>query len=167
MMKIVLRFLTVLLLFAGMRASAQQPIALYDDSKVYNEAVHLFEHEKFAAAQHRFEEYIKVQKDPQHALRINSEYYRGVCALYLLQKDAEFLLEAFVREHPDSPWKKEAYFELASFYYKNKSYKKSLEWFDLVDPADLTNDQRIAFYYKRHSRLKRMILPTRVKIFLK
>lgn len=130
-------------------AMAQEPVALYDPVVVYKEALHLFEHEKYSASMKKFEEYIAVETDPQHALRINSEYYKGICALYLLQPDAEYQLERFVREHPDSPWKQHAYFELASFNYQKKSYKKALEWFREVDPAELTNDQRIAFYYKR------------------
>lgn len=155
MMKTLFKIFSIAFVLGISRAHAQEPIALYDVAAVYKEAVSLFEHEKFAAAQHKFEEYIVAQSDPQHALRVNSEYYRGICALYLLQKDAEFLLESFVREHPDSPWKREVYFELASFHYKNKSYKKALEWFEEVDVNHLTNDQKIAFFYKRgHARFE-------------
>jgi tetratricopeptide (TPR) repeat protein len=128
---------------------AQEPIAIYDNSQVYNEALSLFDHEKYAASMERFDDYIALQKDPQHALRINAEYYRGICKLYLQQRDAEFELERFVREHPDSPWKGHAYFELATFNYKSKNYRKAIEWFGEVDPTELSDAQKIEFYYKR------------------
>ncbi len=139
----------VAMLFCVSEISAQEPIALFDKTAIYNEGVGLFDHEKYVAAKQKFEEYIALEKDPQHALRVNAEYYKGICALYLQHKDAEFLLEQFVRAHPDSPWKQKAYFELASFSYKSKSYKKALEWFEKVDKDQLSNNDKIAFYYRR------------------
>ncbi len=149
--------LTALLLtIASLPFRAQAPIALYDNTRVYREALELFDHEKFVPAKEKFEEYIRLEKDPQHALRVNSEYYSGICALYLLHKDAEYQLEKFVMEHPDSPWKQRAYFELATFNYQKKSYEKALEWFEYVDEKDLSADERIEFRYKRgHSSFER------------
>lgn len=128
---------------------AQEPIALYDPVNLYNQALELFEHEKYVPAKEKFEQYIAESRDPQHALRINAEYYSGICALYLFHKDAEFVLEKFVREHPDSPWKQHVYFELATFYHKKKGYKKALEWFEQVDVNDLSNTEKQEFFFKR------------------
>jgi tetratricopeptide (TPR) repeat protein len=134
---------------------AQAPIALYDKTRVYREALELFDHEKYVPAKEKFEEYIDLEKNPQHALRINSEYYSGICALYLLHKDAEYQLEKFVLEHPDSPWKQRAYFELATFNYQKRSYQKALEWFEFVDERELSAAEKIEFRYKRgHSRFE-------------
>lgn len=148
-MKTLIKILLGCLILLPSLAVAQEPIALYDKSGVYKDALGLYDHEKYSAAQSKFNEFIALEKDPQNALRINAEYYSGICALYLLHPDAEYALEKFVREHPDSPWRQHAYFELATFNYKNKSYKKALEWFKEVDVNELTNDQKIAFYYKR------------------
>jgi TolA-binding protein len=125
-MKIMKNYLFLwLLLLSPLLSESQTPIALYDKTRVYREALELFDHEKYVPAKEKFEEYIKLEKDPQHALRINSEYYSGICALYLLHKDAEYQLEKFVLEHPDSPWKQRAYFELATFNYQKKSLRQS------------------------------------------
>jgi len=141
--------LLLLLCALGLTVSAQEPIAIYDRTNVYREALELYDHEKYVPAKEKFEQFIALEVDPQNALRINSEYYRGICALYLLHVDAEFLLETFVREHPDSPWKHHAYFELATFNYKKKSYKKALEWFQEVDESTLSAKERVEFRYKR------------------
>jgi tetratricopeptide (TPR) repeat protein len=136
-------------------AMAQKPIAYYDPTIYYREGLELFHHDKFVAAKEKFEQYIAAESNAQHTLRINAEYYNGICSLYLLHKDAEYQLEKFVQEHPDSPWKGHVYFELATFNYKKRNYKKTLEWFEFVDPKSLTTDERTAFYYKRgHSRLE-------------
>lgn len=146
-------FIIALLWFA--KTQAQEPIALYDNTRIYRQALDLFDHEKYVPAKEKFEQYISLEKNPQHALRINSEYYKGVCALYLFHPDAEFLLEQFVLEHPDSPWKQRAYFELGTFNYQKKTYKKALEWFQFVDESLLTTSEKTEFKYKRgHARFE-------------
>jgi TolA-binding protein len=141
--------LLVVTLLCSQALLAQEPIALFDKTAVYKEAIHLYDHEKYSASMKKFEEYIGLELDPQNAMRINAEYYKGICALYLLQPDAEYQLIRFVREHPDSPWKHHVYFELATFNYQRKSYKKALEWFQEVDQDMLSNDEKIEFFYKR------------------
>jgi len=143
-------YLFLFILFAcSLSLQAQPPIALYDNTRLYREALELFDHEKYVAAKEKFQEYISLEKDPQHALRINSEYYSGICALYLFHKDAEYQLEQFVLEHPDSPWKRRAFFELATFNYQKKQYKKTLEWFKQVDERDLNPKDKNEMRYKR------------------
>lgn len=149
-------FISFNLALLSLVSLGQAPVALYDNTRLYREALELFEHEKYVPAKEKFEQYINAENDPQHALRINSEYYNGICALYLLHKDAEYQLEKFVLEHPDSPWKQYVYFELATFSYKNRNYKKALEWFDFVDERSLNTAQKVEFLYKRgHSRFER------------
>ncbi len=144
-----------MLLLIPFFSEAQAPIALYDKTRVYREALELFDHEKYVPAKEKFEEFIKLEKNPQHALRINSEYYSGICALYLLHKDAEYQLEKFVLEHPDSPWKQRAYFKLATFNYQKRDYTKALEWFDFLDERELSKIEKIEFRYKRgHARFE-------------
>lgn len=141
--------LLCLILACAFSSAAQRPIYQYDPSLLYREAIDLFDHEKFVPAKEKFEQFIDQEKDTQHALRINAEYYTGLCALYLNHQDAEFLLEKFVREHPDSPWKQHAFFELATVSFQKKSYKKALEWFEKVDERELTAEDRLEFRYKR------------------
>lgn len=155
-MKVMMKLsVSVLLALVSLVGLGQVPIALYDNTRLYREALELFDHEKYVAAKEKFEQYIIAEKNPQNALRINSEYYSGICALYLMHKDAEYQLEKFVLEHPDSPWKQHVYFELATFSYKNKQYKKALEWFEFVEERNLSAEDKIEFRYKRgHSRFE-------------
>jgi len=148
-MKVCSFFLFAFILCLGMDVRAQEPIAISDNTRIYREGLELFEHEKYVPSKLKFEEYIELENDPQHALRINAEFYRGICALYLFHKDAEFILERFVREHPDSPWKQQVYFELGAFYHKSKNFKKALEWFEFVDEKALSEKDKTAFRFKR------------------
>jgi TolA-binding protein len=134
---------------------AQQSIYFTQQDRLYEEALNLFDKEKFSAAQEKFRQFEELVTDPRDELRINSEFYQGICALYLFHKDAEYELEKFVADHPDSRWVERAYLELATYNFKRKRYGKALEWFALVDPLSLSDKERIAFYYRRgQSRLE-------------
>ncbi|MFN8777287.1 MAG: tetratricopeptide repeat protein [Flavobacteriales bacterium] len=149
MKTIKLRSLGLFLGILTLSAAGQEPYALSDISRIYREGIELFGHEKYVPAKFRFEEFIALERDPKNALRINAEYYRGISALYLQHKDAEYILQRFVRDHPDSPWKQQVYFELGSFYHKSKNYRKALEWFEYVDVKELSPKDRTAFFFKR------------------
>ena len=94
---------------------AQKSSYFTENDRLYEEALELFDKEKYAAAQERFREFAENVDNPQDELRVNAEYYQGICALYLFHKDAEYELDRFVAEHPASRWGKKAYIELGSY----------------------------------------------------
>jgi TolA-binding protein len=144
-----------LLVILTSSAVAQKSSYFTENDRIYEEALELFDKEKFAAAQERFKEFANNVDNPRDELRVNAEYYQGICALYLYHKDAEYELERFVAEHPDSRWVEQAYLELGSYNYLRKKYKKTLEWFAFLDPLSLSSKNRTKFYYQRgHSRFE-------------
>ncbi len=145
----------MLLCISTLQIVAQQSDFYTVTDRIYDQAVELFEKEKYSAAQEQFKIYIDAIDQKQDEIRINAEYYYGICSLYLFHKDAEYILEKFVADHPDSRWVEHVYLELAGYNYQRKRYKKALEWFEYIDPLSLKADDRLAFYYKRgHSRFE-------------
>lgn len=140
--------LLVLLTLAG-EAHAQQSASYLSIDRVYREALDLFDKEKYAAAQRRFEEFIEMKQDPLAERTVNAEYYAGICALNLYHKDAEYRLERFVEDHPASAWSKRVYFELAQHNYKRRSYRKAKDWFEKTNPRDLSNAELETYNFKR------------------
>lgn len=135
--------------------SAQKTATYYHPTRVYQEALDLFEKEKYAAALHKFQEFEKIADDPQEELTVNSRYYAGISALYLYHKDAEYNLEKFILDYPESPWVQKIYYELATYNYKRRDYDDALEWFEFVDHFNLEDSQLNEFYFKRgHSYFK-------------
>lgn len=121
----------------------------YHPNEKYREALDLFEKEKYAAAHKIFTDFALEMNDAQSELSINAEYYAAISSLYLFHKDAEFNLEKFVKMHPESPWVKKIYLELAFYNYKRKKYRKALQWFDFIDQKQLSKNQKSEFHYKR------------------
>ena len=122
---------------------AQRTLNEVSEDHVFQEAMILFEAEKYVAAKAGFENYIAISKvnEPR---RIDAEYYQGLCALYLTHPDAEFLLTTFVHVHPDSHWKPNVYLELGGFYYKAKQYTKCIEWFLKLEERELRAEEKDA-----------------------
>lgn len=142
-------FIPLGFLFISVNGSAQQSATFTAPDLLYREAIELFDKEKYAAAQDKFERYMLQNKDQQTERSVNAEYFAGLCAMYLYHKDAEYRLETFVHDHPESPWVRQVYWELADYNYKRRRYTKALDWFELADPKDLPASQRTAFYFKR------------------
>ncbi len=76
----------------------------------YKTGIDLFQKEKYGAAQKSFVKVMESDRDPQSLIRIDAEYYNAICAIELFNKDGELFLKKFVREHPESPKVKMAYF---------------------------------------------------------
>ncbi|MDG2247236.1 MAG: tetratricopeptide repeat protein [Flavobacteriales bacterium] len=135
---------------------AQETATYVSSEQSYREALDLFDKEKFASAQKLFERFIELEDNEWSERSINAEYYAGICAMFLFHKDAEYRLEKFVNDHPDSPWVNKVYYELASYNYKRKSYKKALEWFAFTNPKDLKEEDRLEYFFKRgHAHFER------------
>ncbi|MGB0167198.1 MAG: hypothetical protein ACPF8V_10130, partial [Luteibaculum sp.] len=62
----------------------------------------LFYKKKYASAQKLYEQIIAQENDANSELSVSAQYHRAVCALNLFNRDAEFLLNDFLKKHPDS-----------------------------------------------------------------
>ena len=140
--------LFIVLLLITVSSVAQQTAIYTDEYKAYNEGQDLYDKEKYSAAQDKFETVVHQIDNRQDEMRINAEYYFAICALELFHKDAEFLLNRFVTEHPDHPKGKSVFFQLGRHNYRLKKSKKVIEYFNKVDPYSLSEDEKIEYYFK-------------------
>ena len=139
----------IFMLVAFQYLKAQKPAIYLDADKDYKHAVELLYKEKYAAAQHNFDLVLnRLGINNQSELRVNSEYYHALCALELFNKDAEYLLSAFVKKNPESIKVKDAYFQLGKYSYRKGSYEKAIEWFNKIDVSDLSKNEKNEFNFK-------------------
>lgn len=142
------KIIILVFLFFGYEGLAQKTLIYTGEYRSYQQAQELYEKDKFSAAQSKFSEVVKNIEDKHDEIRINAEYFYAVCALELFHKDAEFLLNRFITEHPDHLKSKTIYFQLGRFNYRLKKSKKVIEYLSKVDPFDLSPDQKIELYFK-------------------
>ena len=136
-------------LFFSIPALAQKTVIYTNGDPEFKTGLELFQKEKYVAAQKSFSKVIEANNEPQSLVRIDAEYYNAICANELFNKDGEAYLKQFIKDHPESPKVKSAYFYLGKYNYRKKKYKDAIDWFEKVDIYDLTTEDLAEFYFKR------------------
>lgn len=126
--------------------------------RTYHTAMDLLEKEKYVAAAEQFrqidESKFKTSNQSQFEtdlslLKENAQYYLALCALELGNDDAESLFLKFIKEHPENPLTKMAYFEIGRSYSKRGLYKETLLWFDRVSAVDLNGMANTEYKFRK------------------
>lgn len=132
--------LTAVLTGGGYLAQAQHTQVFTSPERHYQEGLELFDRQKYGAAQEAFSRYMAAIDDPLKSA--DAQYYHAVSGLFLYHPDAENLVLEFASAHPTHPKAPLAYYELGSYFFQNKSYKKAITYLQQVSPSDLNNSQR-------------------------
>jgi len=116
---------------------------------VYSEALQHFKKGKslydrgvFGMAQRSFDNYIQMvepENEPVFDQEIKmAHFYKAHCAMILEQEEGETLMLAFVKQHSPDPIAYKGIFELGDYYYNKRLYPKSIEFFAMLNPNDLS-----------------------------
>jgi TolA-binding protein len=118
------------LLDKGEYVAAAQQFRLIEQSKLK------------AGTQSRFESELSLLKE-------NSQYYEALCALELENDDAESMFLRFIKEHPENPFTKLAYFQIGKSYSKREQWAEALEWFDKVQADELSGRENTEYKFRK------------------
>jgi tetratricopeptide (TPR) repeat protein len=126
---------------------SQKTAIITDQYSDYRDAMDLYDKAKYSAAQDKFNS-VMEKLNSNDEIYVNAEYYAALCALKLLHPDAEYLLQRFIMNHPESPQVRTVYMHLGRHYFDRKSYKKSIEYFEQVDLYDVSESDKAEYYFK-------------------
>ncbi len=141
---------TIFVLWLSISISFGQQTAIYELPEArYRTGLELYEIEKYGAAQDAFVEVIEKVQDPNSLMQINARFYAAVCALELENADAEYKLQAFIDDYPESANAQLAYFQLGRYQFKKANYANALKSFKKVDLSSLTQTEKSEYYFKR------------------
>jgi TolA-binding protein len=140
-------FSFILILASHFGVKAQQSLIYLDADAAYKSGLELYDNERYGAAQEQFSKIIN-SANGSNEIRTNSEYYYAMCSANQLNKDADYLLTTFIENHPESNKEKNAIFQLGKMYYKQKNYKKAIEWLAKTDVSYLSSDEEPEYYFK-------------------
>lgn len=124
-----------------------QPVSdVADDLSMYQEAMELFDREKYNPARRAFENYMEsYPAGPQVA---QAQYFAALSGLFLLHSDGERRIRDFIKAYPNHPKAGEALFQAGLVYYQNKDFKKAASVFSEVDGSLLDRDQNVERRFK-------------------
>jgi len=143
--------------FFVLQSSAQQNPS-FQAYNTYHTATELLGKGKYVAAaeQFRLVEKSRLQTSTQprfesalSLIKENSQYYEALCALELGNDDAESMFLRFMKEHPENPLTKLAYFQIGKFYSKQEKYTETLTWFDKIQADDLNGSDNIEYKFRK------------------
>ncbi len=156
MVKIKYILLSVSLFFVCYVHAQQNPS--FQVYRTYHTAMDLLDKEKYTAAAEQFRQVeasrLKTSNQPKFETEVsllqeNAQYYVALCALELGNDDAESLFLKFIKEHPENPLTKLAFFEIGKTYSKKGKYKETLEWFDKVSAVDLNGRENTEYKFRK------------------
>lgn len=146
---LMLRFIVVVftLSFFYFPLQAQDQLSQAKSERLFQKGTELIAHANFGAARKVFSEFLEEAPvtDPR---RGEAEYYMAFSALTLNHTDGEKLIDDFIKHYPSSPKAATAYYDLANFFYDEKSYSKASQYFKKVDFPALTQDQQTQAHFK-------------------
>ena len=141
--------ISLFILSLSFSVSAQKPV-FYDSPKYeFNQAMELFQKEKYGSAQQYFKYVYENTPEKQQDIKSNSYFYMGVCAANLYNNDAIFLLKDFIRQYPVHAFVPEANYYLGKFFFYKKQYKKALEHYELIDERQIKKEDMAEYRFKK------------------
>jgi TolA-binding protein len=138
-----------------LKAQENQSFEVY---RTYHTAIDLFDKGAYVAAAEQFrlveKSKIKTSSQPEFESQLsltkeNCQYYEAVCALELGNDDAENLLLKFIKDHPENPFTKLAFFQIGKSYYKQGNYTLAITWFDKVHAGDLSGSENTEYKFRK------------------
>ena len=127
-------------------SNAQGLLSKNKSAQLFTKGIELFQKEKYSAAQHYFEDYLKFNEDNLKA--IDAQYYIAYCAIKLFRPDGEALFHQFIEAHPTHPKAVLAYYELGNLYFSNQDFEKSIAYYQKVDESQLDQATKHALAYQ-------------------
>lgn len=149
-------FIYIFFLLATLQGVAQESATFKEIDKDFRQGLHLYDREQYNAAYRSFEkvneDLIKISKlslsEDAKQMLVHAQYYMAICDLELYHQGAENKLMAFVEQYPENPLSKTASFELGSFYYRQRDFKKTIEWYQKTDVSLLGKSMQNEFYFR-------------------
>jgi TolA-binding protein len=126
--------------------------------RTYHTGIDLMDKGKYVAAAEQFRlveaSRVKTSTQPQFESELslvkeNSQYYEAYCALSLGNDDAESMFQRFIKEHPENPLTKLAYFQIGKSYFKQGKYQEALRWFDKVQAGELNGHDNTEYKFRK------------------
>ncbi len=134
--------------FLVFNLSFSQKSAIYSNElEDYDRAFLLFKNQQYQSATIIFDKVKDVSTD--FNIQSDCAYYSAVCAIHLNQSNADDLMENFVKDYPTSPKQNQAFQEVATYYFEQGNYAKSLEWFEKVDESNMSAEDLERFNFQK------------------
>ena len=127
---------------------AQRTNVYVEPEAIYREGLDLFQKEKYAAAQPKFEAFLALKTPTAPGTRALASYLDAVCAVELFHEDGEAKLTHFLASYPESPLTVKAQFQLGKLMFRKRDFKEAIQRFLETDADQLSREEWYEYKYK-------------------
>jgi TolA-binding protein len=128
--------------------TAQQTFYHTEDDRQYRKGTELYQNGKYSAAQQIFDKYSRDHAGDNSDQLSNCDFHAAMCAVKLINNDAESRVVNFLDRNPENPHRNEAMFYLAGYFYQRKSYNNAITYYEQVDITRLSREDQAEFQFK-------------------
>lgn len=118
-------------------------------NSVYEEGMVLYDQQMYAAASERFEEVMEQAPHDKIDLVEKSSFHRAICAIRLMNRDAQDRVREFLSDHPTSSYRYDALWETADYLFNRRRYDDALEWLNEMDVREMRPNDVATYYFKK------------------
>ncbi|MFD1255808.1 tetratricopeptide repeat protein [Mucilaginibacter terrae] len=153
-----LKLIVACALLLGTASVYAQQNASFNIYNTYHTATNLLKSGKYVAAAEQFrlieQSGLKAANQPQFEtgfslIKENAQYYEALCALELNNDDALGMFQHFIKEHPENPLSKLAYFQIGKSYSKQQKYGDALLWFNKLNANELNGKEYTEYKFRK------------------
>jgi len=134
-----------LIILCNVYVFSQQSAAYTNELVEYQKALSLYNSKQYLAAQSLFNKVENTAKD--EVLKSDCAYYIANSAVRLNQRNADDLIEQFVKDYPTSTKRNTAFMDVADYYFENSKFSYARKWYDKVDEDALARKERETFNF--------------------
>jgi tetratricopeptide (TPR) repeat protein len=112
-----------------------------------HKAVKLYNNKAYAASQQLFLA-VSRKAEEHRSVKADADYYDAMCAIKLIQDDANEKVLNFVENYPYSNKKEKAFLNVGNYYFANRKAAHALRWYQKVNEKLLSQPERDELNYK-------------------
>lgn len=127
--------------------TAQRSYVYNDNHQNFKTALNYFDEEKYSVAQYFFEKYKSSQNTDELQVS-DAAYYIAISGIELFHKDAEKNLLDYLSQYQENSRTQYAQYKMGIYKYREKKFKKSIPWFEKVNPYYLNKSEQAEYYFK-------------------
>ncbi len=125
---------------------SQTTAVYHSPTETFQQGEALFAKQQYLQAQLKFQAFTKAQSTFLGANKMqvqlaDAAYYNAVCALYLNQSDAEYLLKEFLNQYPNTTRINDTRYYLGKFNFEKNQFKDVILYLEQVDYGLLSMEE--------------------------
>lgn len=133
---------------AGSAVRGQASFSAGELTSLLNNGYEMYAKAKYHSAIELFDKWLASDKEGSQGQRAEVQYLAAISAMRLMSPDAEYRMEKFINDNPESPMLNRARFESGLYCYQKRNYSCAIDWLEQTDRLKLEGKELAEYIFK-------------------